>query len=125
MPRLREADLLPARLLQQLYMSTSLVFNTQLKGCTDKENRPASLDAVSHHVQAAMQAIRDNPCGDMKYEKHVGTIYHHLYEAMNLLVAGPPRAPSALDNDLAAVMGGDADGLSEVPELPRTPTTTE
>jgi hypothetical protein len=101
-------------------MGTSLVFNTDLA-----PQRPKALDKVSYHLQAAMEEIRLNPCGDVAYEKHIGTIYHHLYLAMNLVVTGPPRAPSVLDNDLAAVMGGVADGLSEVPPLPGAPTTTE
>jgi hypothetical protein len=103
-------------------MGTSLVFNT------DRDlapQRPKVVDQVSYHLQAAMQAIRDNPCGDLQYEQHIGTIYHHLYLAMTLVSNGPPRAPSVLDNDLAAVMGGVADGLSEVPPLPGAPTTTE
>jgi hypothetical protein len=97
-------------------MNTKLIFN---------DERPAVVDSVSHHLQAAMEAIRLQPCGTLAYEKHMGQIYHHLYEAMNLVVNGPPRAPSILDNDLAAVMGGVADGISEVPQVPGSPTPSE
>jgi hypothetical protein len=123
MPKLWDEGYLAPHILQRVYvMGTSLVFNTD-RDLAPK--RPQVVDAVSHHLQAAMEAIRLQPCGDLRYEKHMGQIYHHLYEAMNLVVNGPPRAPSVLDNDLAAVMGGVADGISEVPQVPGSPTSSE
>jgi len=82
------------------------------------------LDRVSYHIQQAMQEIRDDPCGSYEFEKYCNEIYHHLYVAMNIVVAGVPKPPSCLQSDLDDVMGGVADGTTDVSEVQNRPPTT-
>lgn len=96
--------------------STNLVRAPEPRQTKVAEPTPA-LDKVAYHIQAAMQEMRDDPPGTLEFEQHCGAIYHHLYNALNLLVAGPPKPPSCLQSDLDDVLGGRADGTTEVPQV--------
>jgi hypothetical protein len=112
--------------------STKLIRNTQpaveytqsrtTAGPITLPNNP--LEKVSYHIQAAMQEMRDDPPGSLEFEQHCTMIYTKLYEAMNLLVSGPPRPPSCLQSDLDDVMGG-ADGTAKLSEVQDEPSTPE
>jgi len=90
-----------------------------------RPNTPG-INQASFHIQAALGAIRDDPVQDIKLEKWKTDIYHHLSEAMNVLVTGPPKEPAALQGDLDSIMGmgGEADGTTDVSEVHQVQSTT-
>jgi len=96
----------------------NLIRNTDpALGPRSSSTEPRVLDKVSYHLQAALQEIRDDPCGDLKWEQHCTKIYHLLAQAMELVVTQPKAEPNkALQSDLAAVMGG-CDGTTRLPEV--------
>jgi hypothetical protein len=110
--------------------STKLIFNQEPTPLAKSVQQamlrgPKPLDKVSYHIQAAMQEMRDDPVGSLEFEQHCTAIYTKLYEAMNLLVSGPPRPPSCLQSDLDDVMGGDVDGTTNLPKVQDDPSTPE
>jgi hypothetical protein len=70
---------------------------------------PSELDAVSYHLQAACQAVRDLPLASVTREEFYNWIYHHIVVALNLVAednycrrAGKPGPEPAPDEDALA-----------------------
>ena len=102
----------------------NLIRNTDPSLAPPRAGKTEALEKVSYHLQAAMQEMRDDPVGSLEFEQHCTAIYQLLYQAMNLLVTGPPRPPSCLQSDLDDVMGG-ADGTAKLSQVQDEPSTPE